>query len=282
MNNSTAGISTELRKRKPGMGQRGVARSRKTQPALTDTTFLLNRSMLRALREEIAERFPQGWSGRVLDVGCGAKPYAALFNGRCSEYVGCDEYPADPSVVRCPADHLAFADGEFDLVFCSQVLEHVARPWAVVGECSRVLRPGGVALFTAPFLFPHHPSPTDFYRFTHEGLSSLAQQAGLEVEEVSAQCGSIATVFLLTNWYVGLLRHVLQRRRLTRPLSWICGFSVSAPLNLVGMVADQVRYARDYTRGNMGVANYMLIARKPSQGAARPQAGGCRAPVVQA
>jgi SAM-dependent methyltransferase len=257
-------------------------RSRKTQPALTDTTFLLNRSMISALRQEIEARLPLGWSGRVLDVGCGGKPYASLFEQRCSEYVGCDEYPVDSSVVRCPADRLSFADGEFDLVFCSQVLEHVARPWAVVAECSRVLRPGGVALFTAPFLFPHHASPTDFYRFTHEGLSALAMDAGLEVEDVSAQCGSIATVFLLTNWYVGLVRHVLNRRWLTRPLSWLCSYSVLVPLNLAGMAADRVKYARDYTRGNMGVANYMIIARKPRQAAARPEANGRHAAAGEA
>lgn len=249
--------------------RKAAPRSRKTQPAVTDTTFLLNRSMVHALRQEIETRFPRGWSGRVLDVGCGSKPYASLFEQRCSEYVGCDEYPADSSVIRCPADRLTFADAEFDLVFCSQVLEHVARPWAVVRECSRVLRPGGVVLLTAPFLFPHHASPTDFYRFTHEGLSSLATAAGLEVEDVSAQCGSIATVFLLTNWYVGLVRHVLNRRLLTRPLSWLCSYSVLVPLNLAGMAADRIKYARDHTRGNMGVANYMLIARKPLETAMR-------------
>jgi len=228
--------------------------------------------MFSALTREIQARFPEGWSGRVLDVGCGSKPYAVLFEQRCSEYVGCDEYPVEPSVVRCPADRLAFSDGEFDCVFCSQVLEHVSRPWAVVKECSRVLRPGGVALLTVPFLFPHHPSPTDFYRFTHEGISFLATEAGLEIEHVSAQCGSLATVFLLTNWYVGLLRHVLDRRAVTKPLSWLCSYSLAVPLNLAGMAADCVAYARDYRRGNMGVAGYMLVARKP---------GGPRAVVTQ-
>jgi len=237
-------------------------RSRKTQPVVTDTTFLLNRAMIAALTQEIQTRFPEGWGGRVLDVGCGGKPYASLFERRCSEYVGCDEYPQEPSTVRCSADRLAFADGEFDCVFCSQVLEHVARPWDVVKECSRVLRPGGVAMLTVPFLFPHHPSPTDYYRFTHEGLSFLVTDAGLEVEGLSAQCGSIATVFLLTNWYVGLLRHVLARRWVTRPLSWLCSYSVAVPLNLAGMIADSVPYTRDYRRGNMGVACYMIIARK--------------------
>lgn len=269
MSKSTAGVTAQSPNGTRREAQKAAPRSRKTQPALTDTTFLLNRSMLRALRQKLEECLPHGGTGRVLDVGCGAKPYASLFEHRCSEYVGCDEYPAEPSVVRCPADALAFADAEFDVVFCSQVLEHVARPWSVVRECSRVLRPGGLALFTAPFLFPHHPSPTDYYRFTHEGLSLLASDAGLDVEDVSAQCGSIATVFLLTNWYVGLLRHVLNRRWVTRPFSWLCSYSVLVPLNLAGMAADRVKYARDYTRSNMGVANYMIIARKPLDSAAQ-------------
>jgi len=132
-----------------------------------------------------------------------------------------------------------------------------------------------VALVTVPFLFPHHPSPTDFYRFTHEGLQFLATDAGLEMEDVSAQCGSLATVFLVTNWYVGLLRQLLARKWVTRPLSWLCTYSVAVPLNLAGMALDGVAYARDYRRGNMGVANYMIIARKPlrSAAASAPSAG---------
>lgn len=247
----------------PGRHTGKAPRSRKTRPIVTDKTFLLNRAMLGALKIEIERRFPEGWTGRILDVGCGSRPYASLFEGRCVEYVGCDEYPVEPNIVKCPADQLAFADGEFDCVFCSQVLEHVARPWAVMSECSRVLRPGGIAVVTVPFLFPHHPSPTDYYRFTHEGLSFLATQAGLVVEDVSAQCGSLATLFLLSNWYVGLVGHVLARRWVTKPLSWFCNYSVLVPLNLAGMVADTVAYARDYRRTNMGVANYMMIARKP-------------------
>jgi hypothetical protein len=43
----------------------------------------------------------------------------------------------------------------------------------------------------------------------------------------------------------------------------LCSYSVVAPLNLVGVLADTVAYARDFRRSNMGVANYMMIARKP-------------------
>jgi len=47
---------------------------------------------------------------------------------------------------------LPFADGDFDLVVHSETLEHVMRPVAALGECRRVLRPGGACAFTVPIV----------------------------------------------------------------------------------------------------------------------------------
>src|SRR5438132_1647657 len=79
---------------------------------------------------------------------------------------------------------------------------------ALVHECARVLKKGGLLLLTAPFMFPHHSSPHDFFRYTHEGLAALTGDAGFEVERISAQCSSLSTIMLLLNCY------------LTRPLNW--------------------------------------------------------------
>lgn len=68
---------------------------------------------------------------------------------------------------------LPFVDGGFDAVLSQAVLEHVANPAQVVAEAWRVLRPGGYIYVEIPFLQCYHPHPTDFQRYTIEGIERL-------------------------------------------------------------------------------------------------------------
>lgn len=76
--------------------------------------------------------------------------------------------------------------GRFSGAVCSEVLEHVARPWRALPELARALRPGGWAVFTAPSCFPLHAFPDDFYRYSESGLRVLLEDAGF----VEVQTGS--------------------------------------------------------------------------------------------
>ena len=241
-----------------------MTHNRKIDPKLWDRTYLLNRCLSQQIRKVIEAYCPPGWQGRILDLGCGTKPYASLFEGRCGEYLGCDAYPADDTVVKCPADRLVFEDNAFDAVVSFQVLEHVPTPWLMMREISRVLRPGGWALLTAPFVFPHHSSPSDFYRYTHDGLRELAKQAGLGIEKIEAQLASLPTLVLLTSWYLGLVQGALGARQWGRPLAWSSVATLTVPLNLLGVALQRLPLGRDpIKRSNLGFANYLLVARKP-------------------
>ena len=68
--------------------------------------------------------------------------------------------------------------GRFSGVLCSEVLEHVARPWVALPKLRTVIRPGGWVVVTTLFSFPEHGFPDDFYRYSRSGLKLLLEDAG--------------------------------------------------------------------------------------------------------
>jgi len=98
--------------------------------------------------------------GRLLDFGCGPGAFLRRIAGRCEEAWGVDVDPeavaaaataVDGRVRRVPAGHtLPFPSDFFDTVVSLEVVEHVADERAMLGELSRVLRPGGRLLITTP------------------------------------------------------------------------------------------------------------------------------------
>jgi len=140
--------------------------------------------------------------GRLLDVGCGSKPYEAWFRPFVDDYVGVEHAStfagtaagaaAGPDVVYDGVT-LPFRDGAFDTVLSVQVLEHTPWPGALVAEMARVLAPGGTLILTAPFQFRVHERPHDYFRYSAYGLRQLCDDAGLEIFETLAQ-GSLWSV----------------------------------------------------------------------------------------
>jgi SAM-dependent methyltransferase len=112
--------------------------------------------------------------GRLLDLGCGNAPYRDWFVGQVQHYVTADHPPVSPAVqVACDMQHLPFANGSFDTVLCTQVLEHIPRPWLAAGEIMRILKPGGILILSCPQYWVLHEIPHDYFRFTPYGLRVL-------------------------------------------------------------------------------------------------------------
>ncbi|MBF0358054.1 MAG: class I SAM-dependent methyltransferase [Magnetococcales bacterium] len=65
------------------------------------------------------------------------------------------------------------SDNSIDCVVAVSALEHMEKPWLVVAELYRVLKPGGIIYLNTPFVFPFHGDPDDFYRFSHHGLVKI-------------------------------------------------------------------------------------------------------------
>jgi SAM-dependent methyltransferase len=62
-----------------------------------------------------------------------------------------------------------------DCVLCCEVLEHVADPFTCCSEIYRILKPGGLFVFSVPFIFPIHADPYDFGRFTPERIRLMCK-----------------------------------------------------------------------------------------------------------
>jgi SAM-dependent methyltransferase len=137
--------------------------------------------------------------GRLLDVGCGDKPYLHLFRPYVTEYVGIEHEATFMSAAaskneRAPdlvydGKRLPFEDKTFDTVLNVQVLEHTPHPGALLLEMGRVLKDDGILILSAPFQFRLHEEPHDYFRYSPHGLRTLCAAAGLEIAEVHKQGG---------------------------------------------------------------------------------------------
>jgi SAM-dependent methyltransferase len=135
--------------------------------------------------------------GRILDVGCGTKPYQHFF--QCDEYIGLDTKLSGHNHYNTVADF--FYDGKtfpfdnetYHSAVCFQVFEHVSDIDGLVLEIKRVLKPGGQALISAPFFWGEHETPYDFRRWTSFGFTELFTRHGFEIVEYE-KSGSLRSV----------------------------------------------------------------------------------------
>jgi SAM-dependent methyltransferase len=142
---------------------------------------------------------------RVLDVGCGVKPYLPYFSGATS-YVGVDVQDNPNADLHGAIEALPVDDGSFDVVLATQVLEHVDDPSAAVRELHRVTAPGGRVLASTHGVMVFHPNPVDHWRWTHTGLERLfAANADWSRIDVRPGAGTAACLGFLIADFVHLL-----------------------------------------------------------------------------
>ena len=142
---------------------------------------------------------------RVLDVGCGVKPYLPYFSDATS-YVGVDVQDNPNADLHGAIEALPVDDGSFDVVLATQVLEHVDDPSAAVRELHRVTAPGGRVLASTHGVMVFHPNPVDHWRWTHTGLERLfATNADWSRVDVKPGAGTAACLGFLIADFVHLL-----------------------------------------------------------------------------
>jgi ubiquinone/menaquinone biosynthesis C-methylase UbiE len=140
-----------------------------------------------------AQAIPGGHS--VLDVGAGACRYRTLFahcDYKAQDFAALtvEQYGARRGYGSldyvCDAASIPVPDNTFDVILCTEVLEHVPEPIKVVNEMCRILRPGGKLLLSAPLGSGVHQAPWHFYGgytpFWYEKFLSAAGFADVSVQ----------------------------------------------------------------------------------------------------
>lgn len=178
-------------------------------------------------------------TGKVLDAGCGRKPYRNLFE--TEQYIGMDI--ENPGHDHTNEDIDVFYDGvtfpfeahEFDNVICNQVLEHVFEPGNFLDEINRVLKDKGYFLLTVPFAWDEHEQPYDFARYSSFGLRHLLQKHGFEVVEQVKSIKDVRVIYQLFNAY-------LFKKTSTKSyiLNLLITLVLMAPVNIFGQLLSFV------------------------------------------
>jgi SAM-dependent methyltransferase len=201
------------------MGDRASFQGRSERlKAFIEGAPLERESILRFVAEQ-ARLIATG--SRVLDVGVGEAPYRELFDEHTYVTLDYADTPHSGQVdLSGAADSIPADDGSFDVIVCTQVLEHVPRPLEALREFRRVLRPAGVLVATVPFVWEEHETPYDFYRFTRYGIEQLLVDAAFTEIEVRPRTDCFTTLAQLVRnarWAMGsapdgmdTLRHEAQ------------------------------------------------------------------------
>ena len=151
----------------------------------------------------------------VVDIGAGSAPYRALFEELGAKYVTCDMEGGNanhdsslPDVKIVPGQTIDIESKSANWVVSFQVLEHVWDLDWYLGECRRILKDDGVLILSTHGTWLYHPHPTDYRRWTRDGLREEILSRGFDIVSVVPIVGPLAWT---TQFRSLAYHHVLSR-----------------------------------------------------------------------
>lgn len=136
--------------------------------------------------------------GRILNAGAGDRDISPIIDGELFNQDIPHGLHNDNINIYSPLHRIPKPDSFFDVIICNAVLEHVANPEEIMAEFARVLRDGGILYLGLPFLQPEHKDPTDFQRYTADGLIALAARHHFSAQKVE----SIHNIYVTLAWII--------------------------------------------------------------------------------
>jgi SAM-dependent methyltransferase len=190
-------ISERVEARRPP--QNSLARKGGLRTSLIQALQLFADLQVCTVRRDVKAWLAQR-RGALLEVGCGDQPYRTLVPPEC-QYQGIDQggmkdefgMGSNKEIVLYSGAVFPCADGAFDALFHTEVLEHVFNYREFLLECRRVLKPEGAMMFTVPFQARFHFAPHDYFRYTPSALQIMLTDAGFKDVQVAPR-GTDVTV----------------------------------------------------------------------------------------
>lgn len=169
--------------------------------------------------DQLMEAYPDEL---FMDLGCGRRE---------KHYKNClylEVYPSNSAdLIVEPDCFYPIKDETLYGIGCFAVLEHTRKPWQVVREMHRMLKPGGHVMIDWPFLQPVHGYPSHYFNATREGLTSIFQDEGFRVEQAftGAHQNAAYTVRWVLQWLLyrlpeGEVKRHLGLTRLHEIVTW--------------------------------------------------------------
>lgn|GEM_PF-788262 len=210
----------------------------------------VNWAVRRKLRAEILGALDAFAGRRIVDIGCGRKPYASFLAGRVASYVGVDRadslHGTDHVDVIGDATATGLPSASADTVLMTQVLEHLEDPGAAIKEACRLLEVGGHLILSTNFAWHLHEEPRDFFRFSEFGLRYLFAEAGLVTLDVRPVGGTWLTIGEEIAYG---MRRFGTRHLLASPFALAAGHFSQA----IGLVLDTISFDPKLSTGFVAI-----------------------------
>jgi SAM-dependent methyltransferase len=150
-------------------------------PPLRNPYYFVKNELLKKVSQ-----YSNNLNGKLLDFGCGEKPYKSLFSN-VTEYVGLDFENPGHSHEKEQIDlfydgkKIPFGNNYFDSILSTEVFEHVFNLDELLPELNRVLKTSGKILITCPFVWAEHETPHDYARYTKFALQDKLEKNGFKI-----------------------------------------------------------------------------------------------------
>lgn len=192
-------------------------------------------------------------SGTVLDLGGDRRSdYQAVFGGKYILTTVNYDQKTRPDIVHDLETPLSIVSSSFDNVLLINVLEHIFHYRELLAESFRVLKLGGQIVVVVPFLFPVHPSPSDYHRFTAEALRKELGDLRFEnIEIISLGGGVFSACYLSID------------RLLPRVIQWMSYYSLRYFVQLLDvlMIVSARAFKKKYNPAHYALG-YCVTAQK--------------------
>lgn len=153
---------------------------------------------------------------KIVDVGCGEQPIRSLIEKRDAQYISVDVVQNSKNNVDivCSAASIELPSNFADIIFCTEVIEHISDTDKAFSELTRILRWNGYIILTIPFSYCLHEEPYDFIRPTPYLIQVLADKYFLKVvtlEKTGNELEVIGTIF----------DNIFSQHKFHRKLVWL-------------------------------------------------------------